>query len=249
MALPAISARRASAQSIWPRMAAQGVDARIERRVRALGGLGRERAGDERRCEAGCRPRTARPARRRVENCVPLSSARPSFGPSVSGARPACAQRLGGRHAARGRIHLADADHGGRHVRERRQIARGADRALAGHHRQSGPWSSIASSMAMVAGRTPEAPCGQAGELQRHHQPHDRRAAPARRRRRHARARCWCCSRARSAGLDAHAGELAEAGVDAVDRLAAGDDGLDRPRALPRSPVRQAGSRRTAAPR
>ena len=32
-------------------------------------------------------------------------------------------------------------------------------------------------------------------------------------------------------GRDVNAGELAEAGVDAVDRLAAGDDGVDRPRA------------------
>ena len=79
-------------------------------------------------------------------------------------------------------------------------------------------------------GRTPEAPCAEAGELQRHHQPHDRRAASARRRRPRARARCCAAACARSAGLDAHAGELAEAGVDAVDRLALGDDAR-RPRA------------------
>jgi hypothetical protein len=30
---------------------------------------------------------------------------------------------------------------------------------------------------------------------------------------------------------DAHARELAEAGIDAVDRFAAGDDGIDRSRA------------------
>ena len=39
---------------------------------------------------------------------------------------------------------------------------------------------------------------------------------------------------ARSAGVDAHAGELAEAGVDAVDRLALGDDALRPPRRRPR---------------
>ena len=46
-------------------MAAQRVDARIERRVGALGGLGRQRAGDQRRVRAASRPRTARRARRR----------------------------------------------------------------------------------------------------------------------------------------------------------------------------------------
>ena len=44
--------------------------------------------------------------------------------------------------------------------------------------------------------------------------------ASARRRPRHATARCCAAACARSAGVDAHAGELAEAGVDAVDRLA-----------------------------
>ncbi|MGB8205922.1 MAG: hypothetical protein WCE83_14730, partial [Candidatus Baltobacteraceae bacterium] len=68
----------------------------------------------------------------------------------------------------------------------------------------------------------------QAGELERHHQPHD----GARQR------------RADSGSMGEHdidlelaqvgrgdrdAGELAEAGVDAVDRVALGDDRLDRP--------------------
>jgi hypothetical protein len=58
--------------------------------------------------------------------------------------------------------------------------------------------------------------------------------------------RCSVSGRLRG---DAHAGQLAEAGVDAVDRLALGDDALDRaPR--PRSPAaRAAGSSHRAAPR
>ena len=49
MALPAISARNAAATSIWPRWRRKRMDARIERRIRAARGVGRQRAGDERR--------------------------------------------------------------------------------------------------------------------------------------------------------------------------------------------------------
>ena len=51
MALPCIRARRAAATSIWPRWPPQLLDAWVERPVGALGGIGRERAGDERRLE------------------------------------------------------------------------------------------------------------------------------------------------------------------------------------------------------
>ena len=49
MALPAISARSARRALDLAAVAAQRVDARIEGRVRALGGVGGQRAGDERR--------------------------------------------------------------------------------------------------------------------------------------------------------------------------------------------------------
>ena len=42
----------------------------------------------------------------------------------------------GGRHALAFEAHLAFADHGQREVRERRQVARGTERALLGHDRQ-----------------------------------------------------------------------------------------------------------------
>ena len=68
----------------------------------------------------------------------------------------------------------------------------------------------------------------EARELQRHHQPHDgsrQRLADAGGMREHDVA----LERREIGGADAHAGELSEAGVDAVDRLALRDDGLDGP--------------------
>ena len=76
----------------------------------------------------------------------------------------------------------------------------------------------------------------EARELERHHQPHvrGRIGSPTP-------AACDStmlrCSVTRSSGADVHAREFAEAGIDAVDRLAARDDGVDRPRASPRPPA------------
>jgi hypothetical protein len=66
----------------------------------------------------------------------------------------------------------------------------------------------------------------EARELERHHQPHVRR----RHRLAHAggmRQHDIALERREIGGADAHAGELAEAGIDAVDRRAARDDGFD----------------------
>ena len=93
----------------------------------------------------------------------------------------------------------------------------------------------------MVCGRTPEAPCAEARELQRHHQPHDRRRhrlADAGGVRQHDVA----LQRREVVAGDAHARELAEAGVDAVDRLAPRDDGVDRPRRSRSTAAAHAGS-------
>ena len=69
-------------------MAAQRVDAGIERRVGAFRRIGRERAGDQRRVEHPFEVEQAAKASA-VENCVPLSRASPSLGPSTRGASPA----------------------------------------------------------------------------------------------------------------------------------------------------------------
>jgi hypothetical protein len=132
------------------------------------------------------------------------------------------------RHAAMRCKTFADADHDGRHVRQRREVAGRADRSLCrdnrndvvcqhGFEQRDGFWPH--------AGRA----LREAGELQRHHQPRDRN------RHRFADASCMGqhdvtlqCFEVR--GWNAHAGKLSEAGVDAVDRLALGNDARNRGR-------------------
>jgi hypothetical protein len=55
-------------------------------------------------------------------------------------------------------------------VRQRRKIARGADRPLLGITDVIG--ASIASISAQISHRTPDAPRAERQELERHHQPH-----------------------------------------------------------------------------
>ncbi len=161
---------------------------------------------------------------------MPLSSASPSFGPSASGASPALLRASAAGLRPPGGVDLADADHRRRHVRQRREIAGCADGALRGHHRGSGPCASIASQHGDGGGPHARCALGEARELQRQHQAHD----AGRRRLAHA-----CGVRQHDVGLqprdvgrlDARAGKFSEAGVDAVDGLALGDDGFDRARA------------------
>ena len=88
--------------------------------------------------------------------------------------------------------------------------------------------SSIASSIATVSGRTPEAPCARlasfSASISRTIGSGIGSPTPA---------ACESTMLRLQPGqigrFDAHAGELAEARVDAVDRLALGDDRLDRP--------------------
>ena len=154
--------------------------------------------------------------------------------------RRACARRR--------RNDLADADHRRRHVGERREIARGADRALAPGRPGSGRWPASLRAARRVAGRTPEAPCARLASfsaiISRATGTGIGSPTPA----------AWrqhdvALERREVAGGDAHARELSEAGVDAVDRLAAGEDALRRRRRSPRS---RGGTRRSsvgAAPR
>ena len=113
-------------------------------------------------------------------------------------------------------IDLADADHRRRHVGERREIARGADRALARHDRDQAASPASLPAWRCVSGRTPEAPCARLASLSaiisRTTGAGVGSPTPAA-----CDSTMLRCSVARSAGVDAHAGELAEAGVDAVD--------------------------------
>ncbi len=179
-------------------------------------------SADRNRVSASNRPTSAFA----VENCVPLRSASPSFGCKRERLEPDGGERLGRRHDPIVEHGLADADHRGGHVGERREVARGADRALRRNDRRH---AAIEHRRDAVDRLRPHAggALGEAAELQRHHQPRDgdgRRLAHACRVRQHD-----VALKLREIGLiDPHAGELAEAGVDSVDRLAAGEDALDR---------------------
>ena len=228
MALPAISARRAAAQSAWLRW-------RLSACTRGSNGASEPLAASVESTPVTSAVRNRLPASNSaasacaVENCVPLRSARPSLGPSATGASPAHASAALGGLAALGRVHLADADHGRRHVRERGEIARGADRALTRHdgdeplrqHRlQHRHRCRLHAGGALRRGsRASSASISRTTGC-------DVRLADARGMREHD-----VALQAREIGrLDAHAGELAEAGVDAVDGLALGDDGGHRAR-------------------
>ena len=63
--------------------------------------------------------------------CVPLMSASPSLAPSVIGASPARAERLGAWQTLAAVLRLALADQHEAEVRQRGEIAAGADRAAA----------------------------------------------------------------------------------------------------------------------
>jgi len=131
-------------------------------------------------------------------------------------------QCLGSRQALTIDEGLADTDHHAGQVRKRGQVARGANRALARNHRNE-----IVLQERFQQGQCLRADArgalGEAGQLQRHHQPHDRR----RHRLTHAgrvREHDIALQGFQILALDAHAGQLAEAGVDAIHRSALGDD-------------------------
>ena len=208
-----------------PAVAAQRLDARIERRVGAPRRIGRKRAGDERGMEHALdREQAGKRLRGRELRAVEHREA--FLGAEHDRGKPGPRQRLVRRHALAGEVDLADAEHRRRHVGERREVARCADRALARDHgnrlaRQHGFQHEEG------LGPHPGGAAAEAGELERHHQPHrgpPHRLADAGRVRQHDVA----LEGGEVGSRDAHMGEPAEAGVDPVDRLAFGKDGGDR---------------------
>ena len=198
MRLPAISARKRVRDLDLAAMAAQRMNARIERRVGAFRRIGRERAGDQRRLEHALDREQARSSASAVENCVPLSSARPSFGPSTSGVRLARASAASAGMRAPSRkasptpsIAAVMCASGARSPDAPTEPCFGTT--------GSTPRSSICCMKASVCGRTPEAPRARLASfsaiISRTF------AAPsARRRRPHATARCCAAAgRARPA--------------------------------------------------
>ena len=139
--------------------------------------------------------------------------------------KAALGEGLGGRHAHAAERYLADADERRRHVGERRQIARRTDRALRRNDRQD---AALEEDEKLLDRRPADAGSAlrEAGDLERHDQAHDRlgqRLAGAGGVRDHEIA----LERGEIAIGDADAGELAEAGIDPVHRLAFREDLAD----------------------
>ncbi len=115
-------------------------------------------------------------------------------------------------------------------MRQRREVSRRADRTLSGHDGRQAPGQQ-GFQQANRGRRHTRGALGQAPQLQRHHKAGDgdgRRRADA--------GRVGQDDVALKGGqigvADAHAGQLAEAGVDPIDRLALGQDARHRGGAL-----------------
>ena len=158
-------------------------------------------------------------------SCVPLSSARPSFAPSVSGSRPASRRASERRHDLAAELHLAAADERQREVGERREVAGGADAALLGHDRVDARPQEVEEPVDDQRPAAAVAERERVGPQQEHRADDLARERRARRRPRGSSAGSW--SWPASLGVDERRGQVAEAGRHAVDDGALGDEGLD----------------------
>ncbi len=206
-------------------VAAERMDARVERRVRAARRVERQRPGRERRAKQGLRLEEA-DQRVRGRELRAVEQREPLLRLERQRLEPDRGERFGRRHDPIVELRFADADHGGGHMGERREVARGADRALRRNDRRHAPVEHRGDAVDRLR---PDAggALREARQLQRHHEPRDRerrRLADAGGVRQHDVALKFC-----EIGLvDPHGAELAEAGVDSVDGLAALEDALDR---------------------
>ena len=181
MALPASSARRAAATSIWPRW-------RRSAWMRASNGVSDPRAPSV---------DNAPVAKRRAEQRLGLEQAdqrvggrelraveqrEPLLGLKRDRLEAGFGERGGGGRDAIADARFADADHRRRHMGERREIARTRRPSLATGTTGVTPRASIASMRPSVSRLDARGALGEAAELQRHHQPRRRDRDAVRRR-------------------------------------------------------------------
>ena len=195
--------------------------ARIEGRVGTFGGVRRQRAGDQRRLieRLGLEQAGERESGRELRA---VEQRQALLGAERHRLQPMRDEGDLGRDAAMRREAFADADHDGGHVRERRQVAGSTDRALRRHHRNDVVDEHRLEQFDRLGAHAGSA-LRQARELQRHHQPHDgdrHRLADAGGVRKHDVA----LEGFEIGGRNADTRQFAEAGVDAIDRLALGHD-------------------------
>ncbi len=122
--------------------------------------------------------RTASPPAAAIR-CVPLISARPSLARASTGARPARASASRARQPLAADRRLALADQHEREVRERREVAAGADRAAARHDRHDVALEQRQQQLDELAAARPSARAAASVAEQEQHAAHDlgRRAA------------------------------------------------------------------------
>ncbi|CAM5625032.1 hypothetical protein MAUB1S_10657 [Mycolicibacterium aubagnense] len=201
------------------------MNTRVERRVGALGGVGRQGTCNQRRLiehlglEQASEGIGGRELRAIEQGQAFLGAQRNRFQPMRRKGDP-------GRHAAMRGEAFADTDHHRGHVRQGGKIAGSADGTLCRHDRNDVVSQHL---LQQVDGLLPHArgALRQARHLERHHQArysNRHRFANAGGMRQHDVA----LQRFEIGGGNAHAGELTETGIDAVDRLALGDDAFDR---------------------
>ena len=201
-----------------PRLAAQLMDARVERPVAAARRVDRQRADDERGFEHRLEGEE-RVQRQRGRDLGAVDQREAFLGTETQRRDARLLQHVGRRPTCFSFQTFTFPDQRQGEVRQRRQVARGADRALARHirheagvvHREQGVDHRLAHARGAARQRR---------RLEREHQPHHRggeRRADADA----VRADQVELQAFEPGGIDALAGELAEARVDAIDRRAA----------------------------
>ena len=208
-------------------VAAQLLDAGVERPVRAARRVGRERAGDERALEHALGLEQAG-ERERGRDLRAVEEREALLRGKLDRREAGAGERLARRQPRAVEEELALADERGGKMRERREVARRPDRALARHDRDE-PALKACEEMRQRRPAHAGGALAEIGDLERHREAHDRRRqrlADAGRVRQHEVA----LQLREVAVRDAHRGELSEAGVDAVDRLVPREDRVDRRR-------------------
>ena len=208
-----------------PGLAAQPMDAVVERGAAALQGVDRHCPGNDRGVEHALAEEQG-VKRDRGRGLGAVDQRQPFLGREHERIAAESRKRGGGGHDRSAKVDAAFAHQGRDHVRERGEVARGADAALRRNH---GHGVSIEQRHQRVNHFAPHARMAatEPDQLERDHQPdgaaRERVAKPA------AVAEDQIALKVGELRRgDARLGEQSETGVDAIDGLARGDDAFDR---------------------
>ncbi len=205
------------------------MDARIERRVRALRGFSGERARDQRALEQRLHFKERRQCARRGELGA-VEQREPFLWREREGLEPGEGERFRRWQSFAAIEHVTHTDQRGGHVGQRREITRCADRTLRRNHRRDSARQDRAE---QGRGLQTNARCAlrETRELERDHQSGDgyrQRLTYAGTVRQHD----VSLERREVVVFDAHLREAAEPRIDAVDGLVSPEDALNRGGAL-----------------